>query len=153
MLKENKKTVLRTIRLSKGLDELLQKDANSKRITVGALISTILTKYSQWDRYTEKFDMITFRHETLRAILEATEDEVLVRKAREIGAKIPREFLMFFDIRNCCVIMEALRATNLKLMADLMLLHFFTTWEGNGLYFSLPPRRRNTEHYWDNAQI
>ena len=42
MVKENKKTVLRTIRLSKGLDELLQKDANSKRITVGALISTIL---------------------------------------------------------------------------------------------------------------
>jgi hypothetical protein len=52
MVRENKKTVLRTIRLSKGLDELLQKDANSKRITVGALISTILTKYSQWDRYT-----------------------------------------------------------------------------------------------------
>ena len=59
MVRENKKTVLRTIRLSKGLDELLQKDAISKRITVGALIFTILTKYSQWDRYTEKFDMIT----------------------------------------------------------------------------------------------
>src|SRR5438445_12176237 len=96
MVRENTKTVLRTIRLSKGLDELLQKDANSKRISVGALISTILTKYSQWDRYTEKFDMITFRHATLRAILEATGDEVLVRKAREVGAKIPREFLMFW---------------------------------------------------------
>jgi hypothetical protein len=96
MLKENKKTVLRTIRLSKGLDELLQKDANSKRISVGALISTILTKYSQWDRYTEKFDMITFRHETLRAILDATEDEALIKKGREIGAKVPREFLMFW---------------------------------------------------------
>ena len=74
MVRENKKTVLRSIRLSKGLDELLQKDADSKRITVGALVSTILTKYSQWDRYTEKFDMITFRQETLRAILEATDD-------------------------------------------------------------------------------
>jgi hypothetical protein len=52
MIRENKKTVLGTIRLSKGLDELLQKDADSKRITVGALIFTILTKYSQWDRYT-----------------------------------------------------------------------------------------------------
>jgi hypothetical protein len=50
----------------------------------------------QWDRYTEKFDMITFRHETLRAILETTQDEALVRKAHEIGAKIPREFLMFW---------------------------------------------------------
>src|ERR687896_2684893 len=96
MVRENKKTVLRTIRLSKGLDELLQKDADSKRITVGALVSTILSKYSQWDRYTEKFDMITFRQETLRAILEATDDEALIRKAREIGAKIPREFLMFW---------------------------------------------------------
>jgi hypothetical protein len=97
MVRENKKTVLRTIRLSKGLDELLQKDANSKRISVGALISTILTKYSQWDRrYAEKFDMITFRQETMRAILEATEDEALIRKAREIGAKIPKEFLMFW---------------------------------------------------------
>ncbi len=75
---------------------MLQKDADSKRITVGALISSILTKYSQWDRYTKKFDMITFRHETLRAILEATEDEVFFRKAREIGAKIPKEFLMFW---------------------------------------------------------
>jgi hypothetical protein len=43
MGRENKKTVLRTIRLSKGLDELLQKDTNSKRITVGALISIILS--------------------------------------------------------------------------------------------------------------
>ena len=64
--------------------------------SVGALVSTILTKYSQWDRYTEKFDMITFRQETLRAILEATDDETLIRKAREIGAKILREFLMFW---------------------------------------------------------
>jgi hypothetical protein len=96
MVRENKKTVLKTIRLSKGLDELLQKDANSKRITVGALISTILTKYSQWDRYTEKFDMITLRQEAIKAILETTEDEALIRKAREIGAKIPKEFLMFW---------------------------------------------------------
>lgn len=96
MVRENKKIALRTIRLSKQLDELLQKDANSKRITVGTLISTILTKYSQWDRYTEKFDMITLRQESIRAILEATEDEALIRKAREIGAKIPREFLMFW---------------------------------------------------------
>ena len=146
MVRENKKTVLRTIRLSKGLDELLQKDANSKRITVGALISTILTKYSQWDRYTEKFDMITLRQETIRAILEATEDDALIRKAREIGAKIPKEFLMFwfkkrisnhtFNIWNYYVIMEALRAMNLKLMDMYILLLFFTTWARNGLYSS-----------------
>ena len=144
MVRENKKTVLRTIRLSKGLDELLQKDANSKRITVGALISTILTKYSQQDRYTEKFEMITLRQETIKAILEATEDEALIRKAREIGAKIPKEFLMFwfkkqilnrtFNMLNYYVIMEVLCAMNLKLMVKLMLSPFFTTSARNGLY-------------------
>jgi hypothetical protein len=96
MGKETKKTVLRTIRLSKELDELLQKDADSKRISVGALLSAILTRYSEWDRYMEKFDIITLRQETIKAILEATEDEVLIAKAREIGAKIPKEFLMFW---------------------------------------------------------
>jgi hypothetical protein len=96
MVKENKKTVLRTIRLSKELDDLLQKDADSKRISVGTLLAIILTRYSQWDRYAEKFDMITLRQETIKAILETTEDEALIRKARELGAKVPKEFLMFW---------------------------------------------------------
>jgi len=100
MVRENKKTVLRTIRLSKELDDLLQKDANSKRISVGALISNILTRYSEWDRYAEKFAMITLRQETIKAILEATDEETLIKKAREIGAKIPREFLMFWFKRT-----------------------------------------------------
>jgi hypothetical protein len=74
----------------KGSDELLQKYTNSKRITVGVLISTILIKYSQWDRYTEKFEMITLRQEIIKAILEVIEDEALIRKVREIGAKTPQ---------------------------------------------------------------
>ncbi len=78
------------------MDELLQRDANSKRITVGALMSTIPTKYSQWDRYTKKFEMITHRQEAIKEILETTEDEGLIVKASEIGAKIPKEFLMFW---------------------------------------------------------
>jgi hypothetical protein len=40
--------------------------------------------------------MITLRQESIRAILEATEGESLIRKAREIGSKIPKEFLMFW---------------------------------------------------------
>ncbi|OLC83488.1 MAG: hypothetical protein AUJ08_05345 [Thaumarchaeota archaeon 13_1_40CM_3_50_5] len=100
MVKENKKTVLRTIRLSKELDELLQNDANSKRISVGAMLSNILTKYSEWDRYAEKFAMISLRQETIRAILEATDDDALIIKARQIGVKIPREFLMFWFKRT-----------------------------------------------------
>jgi hypothetical protein len=47
------KTMLRTIRLSRELDEFLQEDADLKRIGVGALLSAILTRYPQWDRMEE----------------------------------------------------------------------------------------------------
>jgi hypothetical protein len=40
--------------------------------------------------------MITLRQEIIKAILEVIEDEALIRKACEIGAKIPKEFLMFW---------------------------------------------------------
>ena len=40
--------------------------------------------------------MITHRQEAIKEILETTEDEGLIVKASEIGAKIPKEFLMFW---------------------------------------------------------
>jgi hypothetical protein len=51
MVRENKKTVLRTIRLSKGLDELLQKDAN--------LSSLIEPDYHIIPHHSTSFDRIS----------------------------------------------------------------------------------------------
>ena len=51
----HKRTLIRTIRISKALDSLLRKDAKTKRIPVDALVSSIMTKYAEWDRYNERF--------------------------------------------------------------------------------------------------
>jgi hypothetical protein len=53
-----KKTLLRTIRITQELEDLLQRDAKLKRISVNALISSIMTKYAEWDRFRERFDAI-----------------------------------------------------------------------------------------------
>lgn len=52
--KAKKKTVLRTIRIDKNLDDALDKDAKEHGVSENALISSILAKYIEWDRYAEK---------------------------------------------------------------------------------------------------
>jgi hypothetical protein len=52
--KAKKKTVLRTIRIDKNLDDALDKDAEEHGVSENALVSSILAKYIEWDRYAEK---------------------------------------------------------------------------------------------------
>jgi len=49
--KQKRKTVLRTIRIDKELDDALYNDAQENDINENALISSILVKYVKWDRY------------------------------------------------------------------------------------------------------
>lgn len=90
------RTILKTIRITKELDDLLHKDAKDKRISVNALISMVMTKYAEMDRYNEKFGTITLRRESLKAIINyITEDEIKLI-AQEMGSRIPKEFMLFW---------------------------------------------------------
>jgi predicted HicB family RNase H-like nuclease len=48
--KDKKKTVLRTIRIDKDLDDTLDKDAKERGVSENALISSILVRYVDWDK-------------------------------------------------------------------------------------------------------
>jgi hypothetical protein len=53
LLWQGKKTsTARIIRLPKHLDNVLQKDAKEKRVTVNSLVTSIITKYAEWDKNT-----------------------------------------------------------------------------------------------------
>ena len=41
----NRNTTLRTVRLTRDLDNLLQNDAKAKRMSVNSLMTAIITKY------------------------------------------------------------------------------------------------------------
>ena len=91
-----KKSLLRTIRISPELDEILQKDAQAKRMSVNALLTTILTKYAEWDRYTERFGYMTISKNLFTSVLEAADDAKLTQAALELGQRLPKEVILFF---------------------------------------------------------
>ena len=108
---DEEKTLIRSVRISKSLDNLLRKDAKTKRITVNALISSIMTKYAEWDRYNERFGVISIKRDAFRSILGQIEDDNLIRVSREIGTQIPKQFILFW-----------FKKTNLETYLEYMLL-------------------------------
>ncbi len=91
-----KKTVLRSIRLRSDLAELLAKDAEAKGISVNALVSSVLTKYAEWDRYVDKFGFVTITRFGWQRMMEGLDDAALVRAATEMGSQNPREMTLFW---------------------------------------------------------
>ena len=68
-------TVLRGIRIPKQLNELLQKDADAENRTVSALVVSILTKYAEWDRFTQKFGFVTVPRSNYKHMVEAMDEQ------------------------------------------------------------------------------
>jgi hypothetical protein len=92
---KSKKTVLKTMRISDYINTVLEEDADSKGISVNALISMIMTKYAEWDRYIERFGGITIKAQALKEILGEVDDDKLVAIAKRSGSRFPKEFVLF----------------------------------------------------------
>jgi hypothetical protein len=89
-------STLRSIRIHPDLLETLTRDAGLKGISVNALVSSILTRYAEWDRFGEKFGLITFTKAGYVALLEAIPGELLADFARKAGAQNPRDQTLFW---------------------------------------------------------
>lgn len=88
-----KKTVLRTIRISEELDRLIQKDAKEKRTSVNAMVAGMLEKYAEWDRFTAKYGFVSCSQDLFRSLLASSVEEELVKNAKHLGDRQPKEFL------------------------------------------------------------
>jgi len=99
-MQKAKKTRLRTFRVEEELDSLLQKDAKSKGLSVNSLLSIILRKYAEWDRYTEKFSVITMKKESFKTMISAIEDDKITNISQELGDKVPSQFILFWFKKN-----------------------------------------------------
>jgi uncharacterized protein (DUF1778 family) len=96
MSARRKKTVLRTIRLTQELDDLLQKDAQAKGISVNAFINGLMMKYVEWDRYINKFSFISIASETFKSILNVVDNKKLENIAKDLGSEMPKAVAMFW---------------------------------------------------------
>src|SRR5919197_4265670 len=97
-------TTLRTIRLTRDLDNLLQKDVKSKRISTNSLLTSIITKYAEWDRYAEKLGLVALTRADSRSILGAIDDNKLSQIGQDLGKKAFKEFMTLWfkkiDVEN-----------------------------------------------------
>jgi hypothetical protein len=93
---ETKKTVLKTMRIPAYINALLEKDADSKGVTVNALLSMIMTKYAEWDRYIERFGGITIKPQAFKEIIDAVDENKLADIAKRSGTRFPKEFILFW---------------------------------------------------------
>jgi hypothetical protein len=99
-LEKARKTRLRTFRVEEELDSLLQKDAKSKGLSVNSLLSIILRKYAEWDRYIEKFSVITMKKESFKTMISAIGDAKITDISQELGDKVPSQFILFWFKKN-----------------------------------------------------
>lgn len=93
---KREKTILRTIRIPYDFDQILQKDAKMKRISINSLIFNLLSKYSEWDRYSERFGRVVLMPQTLKLIIDALDEKKIEEIGNEVGDKIPKEFILFW---------------------------------------------------------
>ena len=94
-IKESK-SVLRSIRLRRDLQQILERDAESKGISVNALVTAVLSRYAEWDRFAEKFGFVTITKGGYLAMLDAIPEEELDRLGEQIGSTNPREVTLFW---------------------------------------------------------
>ncbi len=96
------KSVVRSIRITKEMDDLIRQDAKGSGVTVNALISSILTKYAEWDRYADRFGFVTVPRDGFRTLLAAVDEKKLIETGFDLRiAKRWREMsLLWFKRVN-----------------------------------------------------
>jgi len=91
-----KRDIVRTIRLTESLNSTLESDARLLGVSVSSLVSSILTRYAEWDRLAQKFGFVSVDKEILRSILEATDETALRRAGKEEGSRRAVEMQRFW---------------------------------------------------------
>ncbi len=92
----NEKSTTRTIRIPQKLDKLLEKDADNKRVSTNSLISSIITKYAKWDRYSELLQFVSLPPDMLKLFVESLDDEKIIEIGQRLASRHVQEFIMFW---------------------------------------------------------
>ena len=80
-----KKSIVKAVRITEDLDALLETDAAEKGITPGTLLSTILKKYAEWDRFAERYGLVSINKQILRKLVEIASDDEIKNLGTEAG--------------------------------------------------------------------
>jgi len=94
MSAKKKKTILRTIRLSEDIDDLLEKDAVEQNVSANALITKIMTRYMEWNRIIDKTSYVVIPSLLFRALINGLGDQELEEIGKNAVANAVKELAM-----------------------------------------------------------
>ena len=80
--------------------QIIRKDAESRGLSVNALTLRILTRYTEWDRFTQKIGFVSMQREMLRAIIDGTGQETLDMIAKGLAGSFKESILLWFKEIN-----------------------------------------------------
>jgi hypothetical protein len=86
------KSVTRTVRLDKDLDDAIQRRAADEKITVNFLVNRTVRKLVDWDMPARKFGLVTTPEGLLNKLIERYDDESCL----ELGRASAREYIKPF---------------------------------------------------------
>jgi len=91
-----RKTVLKSIRMTEAEEEILRKDAESKGVTFNALVSSLITRYIEWDRLAERYGFVALPRQSLRYLVSLLDKEQLEKFGKETGSSNASGIAMFW---------------------------------------------------------
>jgi hypothetical protein len=94
--KDERKTTLKTIRISESLARSLEKEADDGGVTVNADINSILSRHFTWHKRIREFGIAEIPKPLLKGLLEGCDDDTLARIGREIGPALWKEIAEFW---------------------------------------------------------
>lgn len=92
-----RKTRLKTIRLSESLVRSLEKEATEEDTTVNADVNSIISQHFDWNKKAQEFGFAAIPLRLLRNLLEGVDDETLARIGREVLPAIWKEMAEFWS--------------------------------------------------------
>jgi hypothetical protein len=90
---KGKRSALRAVRIPREVDEALRKEADASNISTNGLITRVLMKYVEWDRFAEDFGFVNIPSQLFRALLQNGREENLSEIAEKLGPELNESVL------------------------------------------------------------
>ena len=101
------KTVMKTFRIPKELDDVLTQDARDGGRSQTDEYVSVLRNYVKYDRLARKFGFVGITKETLRALMEALSEKELRRVAAAQSSRVEALAEFFFKRKDVDAVLEA----------------------------------------------
>ncbi len=85
---EKSRAKLTTVRIPEDLHRIIQIEAREENIGFNTVVNRLLRKHVEWDRFANRFGMVSLSRETIVSLLDAIDDEKIEEIAQSLVPKI-----------------------------------------------------------------